>query len=87
MKRILCMILAFVLVLGLLPTTAIAAGKDVIYLSISFDCNYIDDKNGNPIACVPIPLDTIRAVDLTEYGLDNMLYDADGDGDYETTAL
>ena len=87
-KKILSMILAFVLVLGLLPATAFATGaEDVVYLSISFDSNYIDDKNGNPIAYVPVPLSKIEAIDLTEYGLDNMLYDADGDGDYETTAL
>jgi hypothetical protein len=82
------MILAFVLVLGLLPATAFATGtEDVVYLSISFDSGYIDDKNGNPIAYVPVPLSKIEAIDLAEYGLDNMLFDADGDGDYETTAL
>ena len=88
-KKLLSMILALVLVLGLLPATAFAAGnqKDVVYLSISFDSNYIDDKNGDPIAYVPVSLADIEAIDLTEYGLDNMLYDADGDDDYETTAL
>ena len=87
-KKILSMILAFVLVLGLLPATAFATGtEDVVYLSISFDSGYIDDKNGNPIAYVPVPMSAIEAIDLTEYGLDNMLYDADGDGEYETTAL
>ncbi len=88
-KKILSMILAFVLVLGLLPATAFATGaeEDVVYLSISFDTSYIDDKNGNPITYVPVPMSEIEAIDLTEYGLDNMLFDADGDGDYETTAL
>ena len=87
-KKILSMILVLVMVLGLLPATDFATGaEDVVYLSISFDSNYIDDKNGNPIAYVPIPMSEIEAIDLTEYGLDNMLYDADGDGDYETTAL
>ncbi|MEE1329040.1 MAG: hypothetical protein UHS47_10910, partial [Oscillospiraceae bacterium] len=87
-KKILSMILATLLVLGLLPATAFATGtEDVVYLSISFDSGYIDDKNGNPIAYVPVPLSKIEAIDLAEYGLDNMLFDADGDGDYETTAL
>lgn len=87
-KKILSLILAFVLVLGLFPATAFATGtEDVVYLSISFDSNYIDDKNGNPVAYVPVPLDTIAAIDLAEYGLDNMLFDADDDGNYETTAL
>ena len=87
MKKFLSLLLAIVLVLGLLPSVAIAAENNVVYLSISFDGKYIDDKNGEPIVYLPISLEKIAAVDLTEYGLDNMLYDADGDGDYETTAL
>lgn len=87
-KKLLSMILAFVLVLGLLPATAFAAGtEDVVYLSVSFDSGYIDDKNGDPIAYVPVPMSKIEAIDLAKYGLDNMLFDADGDGEYETTAL
>ncbi len=88
-KKILSMILALVMVLGLLPATTFAtsAEEDVVYLSISFDSSYIDDKNGDPIAYIPVPLETIAAIDLAEYGLDNMLFDADGDGNYETTAL
>ena len=89
MKKCLSMLLAIVMVLGLLPATAFATGpeEDVVYLSISFDSNYIDDKNGNSIAYVPVPMSKIEAIDLAEYGLDNMLFDADGDGAYETTAL
>ena len=88
-KKFLSMILVLVMVLGLLPATAFATGteEDVIYLSISLDTDYIDDINGNPIAYVPVPLSKIEAIDLAEYGLENMLFDADGDGDYETTAL
>ncbi len=89
MKKLLSLLLALVMVLSLVPTTVFATEgeEDVVYLSVSFDSNYIDDKNGDPIVYVPIPLDKIEAIDLTEYGLDNMLYDADGDDDYETTAL
>ena len=86
-KKILSMILVLVLVLGLLPTTTVAAGGKYVYLSVSFDGKYIDDQNGKTMVYRAIPLEKIAAVDLTEYGLDNMLYDADGDGDYETTAL
>ena len=88
-KKILSMILTVVMVLGLLPATAFATatGEDVVYLSISFDGKYIDDKNGEPIVYLPVPMEAIEAIDLTEYGLDNMLYDADDDGEYETTAL
>ena len=88
-SKILAMLLAVMMIVGMLPVTAFATDteEDVVYLSVSFDSNYIDDKNGNPIAYVPVPLDTIAAIDLAEYGLDNMLFDADGDGSYETTAL
>lgn len=91
-KKVLSLLLALVMVLGLFPAIGASATEaqmqeDVVYLSISFDSHYINDKNGNPIAYVPVPLDAIAAIDLTEYGLENMLYDADGDGEYETTAL
>ena len=90
-KKLLSMILAIVLVLGLLPTTAIAteAEEDVVYLSISFDSGYIDDKNGDPIAYIPIPLDAVAAIDLNEYGLDNMWFEGaqNPDGTYKPTAL
>ena len=91
-QKLLSLLLALILVLGLLPVTRAGATEaqkedDVVYLSVSFDSNYINDKNGDPIVYVPVPLDVIAAIDLAEYGLDNMLYDADGDGEYETTAL
>ena len=88
-RKMLSLFLTFVMVLNLLPAGAIATTKsqDVVYLSISFDGKYIDDKNGDPIVYLPVPLEDIAAVDLTEYGLDNMLYDSDDDGSYETTAL
>ena len=91
-KKVLSLLLALVMVLGLFPAIGASATEaqtqeDVVYLSISFDSHYIDDKNGDPIAYIPVSLSAIAAIDLTEYGLENMLYDADGDGEYETTAL
>ncbi len=88
-KKVLSLLLALVMVLGLLPATVAGAteAEEYVYLSISFDGKYIDDKSGDPIVYLPIPLEKIAAVDLTEYGLDNMLFDADGDGTYEITAL
>ena len=60
-KRILSLLLAFVMVLGMFPVSAMATdveprGEDVVYLSISFDGKYIDDKTGDPVVYVPIPL-------------------------------
>ena len=87
-RKIFSMLLAVSLVLCLLPANAGATGtENVVYISVSFDSEYIQDINGDPIAYVPVSLETIAAVDLAEYGLENMLFDADGDGSYETTAL
>lgn len=88
-KKILSMLLAVVMVLGLLPVMASAAEGEYVYLSISFDGKYIDDKNGKPMAYLPVPLDDIAAVDLTAYGLENMWFDGamNEDGSYKPTAL
>ena len=86
-KKILSMILAFVLVLGLLPATAFATGADSVYISVSFDGEYINDKNGNAIAYIPVSFENLASIDLDEYGLSEYKYDEDGDGSYETTAL
>lgn len=86
-KKVLSMILAFVMVLGLLPATAFATEAEYVYISVSMDDKYIHDKDGGYIANIAIPLDEIAAVDLNEYNLSEYLYDRDGDGNYETTAL
>ena len=86
-KKILSMILAFVMVLGLLPATAFATGEDVVYISVSYDGKYIDDQNGAPLVYVPVSFDELAAIDLDEYGLSEYKYDENGDGAYETTAL
>lgn len=86
-KKILSMILAFVLVLGLLPATAFATGTGSVYISVSYDGQYIDDKNGNPIAYIPVSFDELASVDLDAYDLSDYKYDEDGDGTYDITAL
>ena len=89
-KKLISFLLVFVMVLCLMPANIIAtqtSDEEYIYLSISFDKHYINDKNGEPIVYRAVSMEDIAAVDLTEYGLDNMLYDADGDDEYETTAL
>ena len=90
-SKAIAMLIAITMIVGLVPVTALANGSEsgdgYVYLSVSYDKEYISDKNGTPIVYVPVALADIAAVDLTEYGLDNMLYDADGDGEYEITAL
>ena len=89
--KVVAMLVAVLMVATMLPvvafTSAPSGTNGYVYLSISFDGQYIDDKNGSPMVYVPVSMEDIAAVDLAEYGLDNMLYDADGDGNYETTAL
>ena len=86
-EKTISMILALVMVLGLLPAAVFATGTNNVYISVSFDGRYIDDQNGSPIVYVPVSLDAVASVDLNEYGLSEYLYDPDGDGSYETTAL
>jgi len=86
-KKILSMLLAFVMVLGLLPAAAFATETEYVYISVSYDDKYKEDKNDKPMAYVPVSLEALDAVDLNEYGLSEYLYDEDGDGTYETTAL
>lgn len=73
-KKISSMLLAAVMVLGLLPAAVFAADatEDVVYLSISLDSGYIDDKNGDPIAYVPVPLDAVSAIDLAGISIGGM---------------
>ena len=86
-KKILSMILAVILVLGLLPAAAFATGTNNVYISVSYDGQYINDKNGNYIAYVAVPMEALSAINLDDYGLSDYWYDEDGDGNYETTAL
>ena len=85
--KILSMILAFVLVLGLLPATAFATGADSVYISVSYDGQYINDKNGNAIVYIPVSFENLASIDLDEYGLSEYKYDENGDGTYDITAL
>ena len=94
-KRLLSMLLAFVMVLGMIPGTAFVANateNEKVYISISYNGRYIDGIDGAPIAYIPVDMDALAAIDLTEYGLgegaaDDYRYDEDGDGEYEITAL
>ena len=86
-KKILSMILATLLVLGLLPATAFATGADSVYISVSYDGKYINDKNGNAIAYIPVSFENLASIDLDEYGLSEYKYDENGDGTYDITAL
>ena len=88
--KLIAALIAVILIASVLPVVSFANEVDAdgyVYLSISFDGKYIYDQNDSPIVYRPIALADIAAVDLTAYGLDNMLFDGDGDGEYDTTAL
>ena len=53
LKKISSLFLAIAMMLTLVPAAAFAAeqDEDVVYLSISFDSDYINDKMGLPFNC------------------------------------
>ena len=86
-KKILSMLLAFALVLGLLPASVFAADSGQVYISISEEGQFIDDPNGQPMAHRAVALEDLTGIDLDEYGLSDYKYDANSDGNYEITLL
>ena len=87
LKKALSVILVLCLCLSLLPATVFASGTNSVYISVSYDGQYIDDKNGDPIAYIPVSFDNLASIDLDTYGLGEYKYDEDGDGTYDITAL
>ena len=85
-RKAVSLILAFVLLLGLMPATVFASENN-IYISVSYDGKYINDKNGNALAYVPVSFENLASINLDEYGLSEYKYDEDGDGTYDITAL
>lgn len=90
--RLLSFLLTIVMVLGMMPVSALAAKTrngetENVYVSVSYDGQFIEDQNGDPIAYVAVPIETLAAIDLDTYGLSDFYYDGDGDGNYDVTAL
>ena len=58
--KVVAMLVAIIMVASMLPVVAFASEpadtNEYVYLSISFDSNYINDKNGDPMAYVPVPM-------------------------------
>ena len=86
-KKLWSIVLILGILLGMLPSPGLAKTGEYVYLSVSFDGKYIDDKNGKTLVYYPIAMDAITAIDLQKYGLEELSYDGDGDGSYDTTAL
>lgn len=87
MIKALSVMLSVVMLICLVPISANAEEAKNVYISISYDGQFVTGQNGAPVAYVGVPIETLATIDLAEYGLSDYLYDADGDGTYETTAL
>ena len=86
-KKVLSMILAAVMVLGLLPVAAFATQTEYVYITISDEGQFIEDPNSQPMAYRAVELNALSSIDLDAYGMSAYQYDADFDGEYEITAL
>lgn len=85
------MLIVFVMVLGVLPavTTANTPASEAgtVYISISDDSEFITDAEGNPMGFVPVSLEEVAWIDLTDYYLEEYIYDNDNDGVQDISAL
>ena len=90
-KRILSMLLVLVMVISMIPFSTYAATEETVYVSVSFDGNYLTagtgTNKGKPMAYLPVTLRILGNLKLDTYGLADYAYDADGDGTNEVTAL
>ncbi len=86
-RKLLSLLLSLTLLLSLFPAPVTAAGADCVYISISFDGQYISDQNDGPVAYVPVPLSALADIDLADYGLEGYRHDGNGDGNYDIVAL
>ena len=87
-KRIATLLLALLLVIGILPMATFATeANDVVYISVSYDGQFKTATDGTNMAYVPLELSKLKEIDLDAYNMGDYKYDADGDGNYEITAL
>ena len=89
--KIVSIMLSIIMIAGIVPVSVFATEPadtaEYVYISVSYDDKFIEDKNGKPIAYVPVSFEALATVDLNAYNLSEYLYDEDGDGTYEITAL
>lgn len=86
-KKFLSIMLALTMLFTMMPLTTFATETETVYISVSDDSQYVSDQNGNPVAYTAVSLDELASVDLESYDLGAYVYDADGDGTPEITAL
>lgn len=91
-KSILSVLLVLVMVISMIPISTYAATDDTVYISVSFDGNYLTagtgTHKGKPTVYLPVTLKVLKnTVKLASFGLESYSYDADGDGAEDITAL
>ena len=89
--KIVSIMLSIIMIAGILPIAVFATEPantaEYVYISVSYDDKFKEDKNGKPMAFFPVSFEELETVDLNDYNLSEYLYDEDGDGTYEITAL
>ena len=58
-KRIFSILLILTMMLTMIPLPAFAAESGEVYISVSFDGQYMADKNNKPIAYTAVSLDDL----------------------------
>ncbi len=89
-KRIISILLALLLVLGLWPLSAFtvfAEDGESVYITISEDGQFYNDKDNNAVAYREVYLSDLQSINLESYGLGDYAYDPDGIGTPQITAL
>jgi len=86
-KRITSLLLVLIMLLGMIPGTALATEKDTVYISISDDAQFVTAPDGTPMGFYAVTLDELTSVNLDDYGLSDYAYDADSDGTPDIAAL
>lgn len=91
-NKVVSVVLALMLMFNMFTTTALATGtpsnEDMVYVTVSFDGQFLQyGDEDKPLAYVGVPMSELKGIDLNQYGLGEYVYDADGDGEYEITAL
>ena len=75
------MLLALVMVISMLPFSTYATTEETVYVSVSFDGNYLTagtgTNKGNPMAYLPVTLRILGNLKLDTCGLADYAFDAD----------
>ena len=91
-KKILSVLLVLIMVISMIPVSVFAATEENVYISVSFDGNYLTagtgTHKGKPMVYLPVTLKVLKnTIKLANFGLESYIYDADGDGAEDITAL